>query len=119
MQQKLKKIAIPTIYVLSVVAFGLSIYFIQLIVSNVVFQDPEPNLKYVDKDGEKIGSRKGNSVFLEDILNEANIEKYAQVFVLHTKANWYGVTYKEDKENVKKAIAKLIEDGVYPKNLWR
>lgn len=25
----------------------------------------------VDKDGEKIGSRKGNSVFLEDILNEA------------------------------------------------
>ena len=49
MQQKLKKIAIPTIYVLSVVAFGLSIYFIQLIVSNVVFQDPEPNLKYVDK----------------------------------------------------------------------
>lgn len=50
MQQKLKKIAIPTIYVLSVVAFGLSIYFIQLIVSNVVFQDPEPNLKYVDKE---------------------------------------------------------------------
>lgn len=56
---------------------------------------------------------------IPDILNEANIEKYAQVFVLHTKANWYGVTYKEDKENVKKAIAKLIEDGVYPKNLWR
>ena len=50
MQQKLKKIAIPTIYVLSVVAFGLSIYFIQLIVSNVVLQDPEPNLKYVDKE---------------------------------------------------------------------
>ena len=50
MQQKLQKIAIPTIYVLSVVAFGLSIYFIQLIVSNVVFQDPEPNLKYVDKE---------------------------------------------------------------------
>ena len=50
MQQKLKKTAIPTIYVLSVVAFGLSIYFIQLIVSNVVFQDPEPNLKYVDKE---------------------------------------------------------------------
>ena len=25
----------------------------------------------VDKNGEKIGSRKGNSVFLEDILNEA------------------------------------------------
>ena len=50
MQQKLKKIAIPTIYVLSVVAFGLSIYLIQLIVSNVVFQDPEPNLKYVDKE---------------------------------------------------------------------
>ncbi len=32
----------------------------------------------VDKDGEKIGSRKGNSVFLEDILNES-IEKVKDI----------------------------------------
>lgn len=32
----------------------------------------------VDKDGEKIGSRKGNSVFLEDILNEA-IDKVKEI----------------------------------------
>ena len=32
----------------------------------------------VDKDGEKIGSRKGNSVFLEDILNEA-IDKVRKI----------------------------------------
>ncbi len=32
----------------------------------------------VDKDGEKIGSRKGNSVFLEDILNDA-IKKCKQI----------------------------------------
>ena len=32
----------------------------------------------VDKDGEKIGSRKGNSVFLEDILNEA-IQKVEKI----------------------------------------
>lgn len=50
MQRKLKSLAVPTIYALSVVAFGLSIYFIQLIVSDVVFQDTEPNLKYVDSD---------------------------------------------------------------------
>ena len=32
----------------------------------------------VDKDGEKIGTRKGNSVFLEDILNES-IEKVREI----------------------------------------
>lgn len=32
----------------------------------------------VDKDGEKIGSRKGNSIFLEDILNEA-IQKVEKI----------------------------------------
>ncbi len=56
---------------------------------------------------------------IPDILNEANLEHYADVFVLRTKANWYGVTYKEDKENVKNALANLIKNGDYPENLWR
>ncbi len=50
MQKKLKKIAIPTIYFLSVIAFGLSIYFIQILFSNIVFKDTSNNIKYVDKE---------------------------------------------------------------------
>lgn len=43
-----KKLVVPTIYTLSVVAFGLSIYIIQLIVSNTMFKSDKPSLKYVD-----------------------------------------------------------------------
>lgn len=50
MQRKLKKLVVPAIYGLSVIAFGLSIYFIQLIVSDVVFQKEEKKLQYVDKE---------------------------------------------------------------------
>ena len=40
------------------------------------------------------------------------------VKVYSSESVWYGVTYKEDKEYVKASIAKLIESGAYPRNLW-
>ena len=42
----------------------------------------------------------------------------ATVEVLDTSAQWFGVTYKEDKEQTMKRIAGMIEDGEYPKSLW-
>ena len=38
--------------------------------------------------------------------------------VIPTDSKWFGVTYKEDKPIVQESISKLIEDGVYPANLW-
>jgi len=55
---------------------------------------------------------------IPDILGMANDEGYAKAKVLHTAAVWYGVTYKEDTENVKQSLLKLVEKGVYPNNLW-
>lgn len=37
---------------------------------------------------------------------------------LSTSANWFGITYREDKETIVNAINDMIENGVYPKNLW-
>jgi hypothetical protein len=42
----------------------------------------------------------------------------SKVKVLKTDANWFGVTYKEDKPIVVKAVNDLVEKGVYPKKLW-
>ncbi len=42
----------------------------------------------------------------------------AKVKVLTSQSKWFGVTYKDDKPNVVKAIKKLISAGLYPKNLW-
>jgi NDP-sugar pyrophosphorylase family protein len=38
--------------------------------------------------------------------------------VIPTNDNWFGVTYKEDKQMAIKTLNKHIENGVYPKSLW-
>ena len=38
--------------------------------------------------------------------------------VIPTNDNWFGVTYKEDKQMAIDTLNKHIENGVYPKNLW-
>ena len=38
---------------------------------------------------------------------------------IETTSTWYGITYKEDKETVEKAIEKLIKEGIYPQELWK
>jgi len=52
------------------------------------------------------------------VLNEYIKENKGKVEVIETTATWYGITYKEDKEMVVKAIEQLIEKGEYNKNLW-
>ena len=59
-----------------------------------------------------------NCEFLIPIELEHAIEEGINAKVLDTKANWYGITYREDLEEVKEAINKLIEEGEYPSNLW-
>lgn len=38
--------------------------------------------------------------------------------VIPTSEKWFGVTYAEDKEQVKNNIAKLVDAGVYPEKLF-
>ncbi len=40
------------------------------------------------------------------------------VSVLPTTANWFGVTYREDKPRVEAALRDLVERGEYPERLW-
>lgn len=55
---------------------------------------------------------------IPDILFKTIKDKYATVKVLTTTATWYGVTYKEDSDNVKKALKDLVDSGEYPNDLW-
>ncbi len=55
---------------------------------------------------------------IPDVLQKAINEKKATVRVLRTTAKWIGVTYKEDSENVIHSLQKMIQEGVYPENLW-
>lgn len=52
------------------------------------------------------------------VLNKLLEEKKIIVDVIETNANWYGVTYKEDKNLVVKALEELTDKGIYPQKLW-
>ena len=55
---------------------------------------------------------------LPNIVDKLLKEGRVNVKVLETQDRWFGVTYQEDKEDVQKAFAGLIKEGVYPANLW-
>lgn len=56
--------------------------------------------------------------FLPFVVDELLKEKKATVRVLKSLDKWYGVTYKEDKQVVMDAIARLKAEGIYPEKLW-
>lgn len=51
---------------------------------------------------------------LPEVVEECLKAGTAKVKVFTSKDKWYGVTYKEDKEGVVKALKTLREDGLYP-----
>lgn len=59
-------------------------------------------------------SEEGSEFFLPTAVEELMSEGLCEVDVYNTTGQWYGVTYKEDKEHVKKGIKKLVNDGKYP-----
>ena len=52
------------------------------------------------------------------VLDELVAEGAKTVDVIETSANWYGVTYKEDKDLVTGAIKQLVKEKTYPNHLW-
>ena len=56
--------------------------------------------------------------YIPRMVNKVISEGTATMQVLSTRADWFGVTYKEDKPQLVAKIEELIEAGVYPRNLW-
>lgn len=52
------------------------------------------------------------------LVNEMIRRKKGKVHIVDGGNTWFGVTYKEDKEEVSGKIRKLVEQGVYPTSLW-
>ena len=56
---------------------------------------------------------------IPDVVYKNILNGNISVSVLDTNSKWYGVTYKEDKDFVLKAIKEMIELKEYPNKLWR
>lgn len=55
---------------------------------------------------------------LPQIIGQMLREGEANVHVLSSSDNWFGVTYKEDKDTVVEEIRSLISSGMYPETLY-
>jgi NDP-sugar pyrophosphorylase family protein len=60
----------------------------------------------------------GSEFYIPVAMNEVVRAGKARVKVLPTHAKWFGVTYQEDKKIVNESLTSLVEQGVYPNNLW-
>ena len=55
---------------------------------------------------------------LPKIIGQLLTENKVRVKVLESRDQWFGVTYKEDKDTVVQAVRELIAKGVYPERLF-
>lgn len=65
-----------------------------------------------------IGNLK-SEFYMPYVLNRLIEEGLSTVKVMGTTAQWFGVTYKEDKEAAVNKLNVLIKSGKYPANLWK
>ncbi len=56
--------------------------------------------------------------YIPFVVNKLIKSGKATVRVLESHDQWFGVTYKEDKAVTVENVNKLINKGVYPRNLW-
>ena len=54
-------------------------------------------------------------LFISEVLQNQS----ARVKVIPTQAQWYGITYREDREDLQKAIAEKIRQSFFPNPLWK
>ena len=57
--------------------------------------------------------------YIPFVVNSLITSRDADVQVLESHDQWFGVTYKEDKTVTIAKVGELIAQGVYPDNLWK
>ena len=72
-------------------------------------------IQFLTEHGTEEKSEYGIPTMVNKLIKTAT----AQVRVLDTPDSWFGVTYKEDRPTVVSKIAALVEQGVYPKQLFK
>jgi len=57
--------------------------------------------------------------YIPFVVDEMIQQKRAEVVVLPTESSWFGVTYREDRPQVVAAIGELVDQGIYPPELFK
>jgi hypothetical protein len=59
-----------------------------------------------------------SEIYIPLVVNNLIRRGQAVVRVLESPADWFGVTYREDKPRVAASIRSLVDSGAYPARLW-
>lgn len=79
-------------------------------------------LNYIDKKMDEFlnnANLEKDEFFIPAVITDAINDKTTSVNVINTSARWVGVTYKEDKDEVKAYIKNQVDSGIYPNDLWK
>lgn len=57
--------------------------------------------------------------YIPTVVNELIHEQKVSAKILDTSAQWFGVTYQEDRKTVVEKLAQLHKDKIYPSPLWK
>lgn len=64
------------------------------------------------------GYEKNSELFIPTVVDELVGKEKATVKVLRTNDKCFGVTYRRDAAKAARCIRQLIDQGLYPENLW-
>jgi len=70
--------------------------------------------EFIKKNAEKLKKE----LFIPKVINDLVAQDQASVRILPSRDQWFGVTYREDKPLAIENINNLVNQGVYPDNLW-
>ncbi|MDP5170948.1 MAG: NTP transferase domain-containing protein [Bacteroidia bacterium] len=66
----------------------------------------------------KRGAEPKSEFYIPSMVTRALEEKKATLQVLSSDSQWFGVTYREDKESAVEKFIELNAQGIYPSHLW-
>ena len=85
---------------------------------NISFKDylDKSFKNFIDKNKDNLTEKE---FFLPSAATELIESGEGDLYVLPTTATWYGITYRQDLDDVKMRIKEMKAKGIYPEHLWK
>jgi NDP-sugar pyrophosphorylase family protein len=65
------------------------------------------------------GKEQSRECHISESIDELLVDAKVKVKVLHSADSWFGLTYQDDHARVVAKIRRFVEDGRYPRKLWK
>ena len=73
---------------------------------------------YIKEEIENLTDIEKSEIYLPFAAQKLLSENIINIDVIDSDSKWFGVTYREDKENSVKKLASYTREGIYPTPLW-